>query len=161
MNYEIVTLPAYRAIGLKWEGTFSEIVPNLKNTISLMKGRAGELDHKVNPDVQLGLSYHVIENGFVHYSVFEVSEAQEVPDEMLEIRIPEWTYMKAGHKKGEDIAQTYSALHQWLFDSEYRAYREPGVDYYDPYMPIKHEYYPADQNPDDPHFDIYIPITKK
>ncbi|WP_101842433.1 GyrI-like domain-containing protein [Halobacillus sp. Marseille-P3879] len=161
MTYEIVTLPAYRAVGLKWAGRFSEIDPDLKNVIKQMEERARELEDKVNPDVQLGLSYHVIENGFVHYSVYEVSEEQEIPVGMIEIRVPEWTYVKTTHHKGEDISKTYTDLHNWLFNSDYTAYREAEVEYYDPYMPIKHEHYPIDSDKNDPHFDIYIPIVKK
>ncbi len=157
----MITLPAYRAVGLIWEGTFSEIAPNLKNVIQQVKDRANELEYKVNPTVQLGLSYHVIENGFTHYAVYEVNEEQEVPDGMIEIWVPEWTYVKTTHNKGDDVQQTYTDLHKWLFDSEYTAFREAGVDYYDPYMPIKHEHYPVDHDLNDPHFDIYIPIVKK
>jgi predicted transcriptional regulator YdeE len=159
--YEILTLPAYRAVGLKWEGTFSKIVPNLKNVIQQSEDRADELEYKINPSVQLGLSYHVVENGFAHYAVYEVSEEQEIPDGMIEIRVPEWTYVKTTHNKGKDIQKTYIDLQQWLFDSTYTAFRGAGVDYYDPYMPIKHEYYPVDRDPNDPHFDIYIPIVKE
>ncbi|MCA1011953.1 GyrI-like domain-containing protein [Halobacillus halophilus] len=161
MSYEILTLPAYRAVGLKWEGTFSEIVPNLKNVIKQSEERADELKFKVNPMVQLGLSYHVLKNGFIHYAVYEVNEKQGIPDGMIDIRIPEWTYVKATHQKGKDVQKTYTDLHQWLMDSKYTAFREAGVDYYDPYMPIKHEYYPVGHDPNDPHFDIYIPIVKK
>jgi predicted transcriptional regulator YdeE len=161
VNYKIIKLPSYRAIGLKWVGTFSEIVPNLKKVIQQSEDRAHELEYKVNPSVQLGLSYHVVDNGFAHYAVYEVSEEQEIPDGMIEIRVPEWTYVKTTHTKGMDIQKTYTDLHQWLFDSDYTALRETGVDYYDPYMPIKHEYYPVDRDPNDPHFDIYIPIVKK
>ncbi|WP_026772287.1 MULTISPECIES: GyrI-like domain-containing protein [Sediminibacillus] len=161
MKYQVVTLPAYRAIGLKWEGTFDEIVPDLKNIIEQMKGRASELKEKLNPAVQLGLSYHVVENGFAHYAVYEVGEKQEIPEGMVEIRVPAWTYVKTSHPKGEDVTKTYSDLHQWLFSSDYHVLREDGIKYYDPYMPIKHEYYPVDQDPEDPHFDIYIPLVKK
>lgn len=48
LSYEIVTLPAYRAVGLKWEGTFSEIVPNLKNVIQQVKDCADEVGNKIN-----------------------------------------------------------------------------------------------------------------
>lgn len=161
MSYEIITLPGYRAVGLKWEGIFSEIVPNLKNVILQIEERSVELEYKVNPNVQLGLSYHVIEKGFVHYAVYEVSDEQEIPDGMIEIKVPELTYVKTTHNKGEDIQKTYTDLHKWLLDSDYAAFREAGVDYYDPYMPIKHEHYPVDRDPNDPHFDIYIPIVKK
>ena len=161
MCYEILTLPAFRAVGLKWAGTFSEIVPNLKNVIQQSEERADEIEYKVNPSVQLGLSYHVVENGFAHYAVYEVSDEQEIPEGMVEIKVPEWTYVKTVHNKGKDIQKTYTDLHQWLFDSDYTTFREVGVDYYDPYMPIKHEYYPVDRDPNDPHFDIYIPVVKK
>lgn len=161
LSYEIITLPAFRAVGLKWEGTFSEIVPNLKNVIQQVKDRADELENKVHYNVQLGLSYHVIENNFTHYAVYEVSEEQEIPEGMIEIRVPEWTYVMTTHSKGEDVQKTYTDLHQWGFDSDYTALREDGVNFYDPYMPIKHEYYPSNQDSDDPHFDIYIPIEKK
>lgn len=161
MSYEIITLPGYRAIGLKWEGTFSEIVPNLKNVIRQMEERAIELDYKLNPHVQLGLSYHVIENGFVHYAAYEVNDHQEIPDGMIEIKIPQLTYVKTTHHKGEDIQKTYMDLHEWLLDSDYSAFMEAGVHYYDPYMPIKHERYPVDRDHSDPHFDIYIPIVRK
>lgn len=161
MSYQIVTLPSYRAVGLKWVGTFSEIVPDLKNVIQQSKDRADELEYKVNPSIQLGLNYHVIENGFAHYAVYEVSEEQEIPSGMIEIRVPEWTYVKTTHNKGDNVQKTYRDLHQWLFDSDYNAFREAGVDYYDPYMPIKHEHYPVNSDPNDPHFDIYIPLAKK
>lgn len=161
MDCKIITLPAFRAIGLKWEGTFSEIVPDLKTVIEEARDRADELEGRVNPDVQLGLSYHVIEDGFAHYAVYEVTEEQEIPDGMIEIRVPEWTYVMTAHHKGEDVQKTYTDLHQWLFDSDWTAFREAGVNYYDPYMPIKHEYYPADQDSVDPHFDIYIPVVRK
>ncbi|SHG55936.1 GyrI-like domain-containing protein [Ornithinibacillus halophilus] len=161
MSYEIITLPGYRAVGLKWEGTFSEIVPHLKNIIRQIEERADELAYKVNPNVQLGLSYHVIENGFVHYAVYEVSDQQEIPDGMIEIEVPELTYVKATHNKGEDIQKTYTDLHKWLFASNYTVYKEPGVNYYDPYMPIKHERYPVERDQNDPHFEIYIPIVTK
>lgn len=129
MSYKIIALPTFRAIGLKWEGTFSEIVPDLKNIIQKVKDRANELENKVHPDVQLGLSYHVIENGFTHYAVYKVSDEQETLEGMIEIRVPEWTYVKTTHRKGENVQKTYADLHQWLFDGKYTALREAGVDY--------------------------------
>lgn len=111
----------------------------------------------MNPNVQLGLSYHVIDGGFAHYAVFEVSEEQEIPGGMLEIRVPEWTYVKTTHNKGEGIDKTYSDLHQWFFDNKITPLREAGVEYYDD-MPIKHEHYPVDRDRNDEHYEIYIPI---
>jgi len=56
LSYKIITLPTYRAVGLKWEGTFSEIVPNLQNVIQQVEDRADELENKVNANVLLGLT---------------------------------------------------------------------------------------------------------
>lgn len=160
MNYEIITLPGYRAVGLKWEGKYSEITPHLKDTIRKMVERSIELEYRLDPHIQLGLSYHVIKNGFVHYSVYEVSNKQEVPNGMIEINVPTLKYVKTTHNKGEDIQNTYTNLHKWFFESDYLPYKEMGVDYYDS-IPIKHERYPVDRDPNDPHFEIYIPIVKK
>lgn len=51
-DWRIVTRPAYRAVGMKWEGTFQE-VPELKKVIHQMRQRVDELEHAVNRDVQL------------------------------------------------------------------------------------------------------------
>jgi len=159
MSYELVTLPAYRAIGLKWEGTYSEVNPHLKSVIRQMEERADELEYKLNLNIQLGLSYHVVEDGFAHYAVFQVTEEQQIPDGMIEINVPQWTYVKTHHHQGQDIGSTYSELQRWLNDNGYVALREAGEVYFDP-MPIKHEYYPLDRDPQNPHFDIYIPVER-
>ncbi|MBM7553553.1 putative transcriptional regulator YdeE [Thalassobacillus pellis] len=160
MYYEIVKLPAYRAVGLKWEGPYSE-VSNLKKTIHEMSQRVGELEHAVEPDVQLGLSYHLIPDGFVHYSTFEVNEDQDVPQTMAEIKVPEMTYLKVKHEKGQDIGLTYTEIHRWFKEeNEYTPLEEEGTTYYDD-LPIKHERYPVDRDLTDPHFEILIPLQKR
>ena len=157
--YEIVKIPAYRGIGLKWDGPYTEI-NTLKKLINRMSSRVGELDHAVNPKVLLGLSYHLRPDGFVHYSVYEVSEEQQLPDGMVEINVPEMTYIMTHHKKDQDIGQTYEKIFQWLKNSYYDPYIEPNVEYYDD-LPIKHERYPNDRDVNNPHFDILIPIFKR
>ncbi|WP_141433962.1 GyrI-like domain-containing protein [Bacillus sp. 03113] len=158
-QYEIVKLPAYRGIGLKWDGSYAEI-STLKKLIIRMSSRVGELDHAVNQEVQLGLSYHRRNDGFVHYSVYEVSDMQQVPDGMVEIHVPEMTYLKTHHKKGKDIGQTYKKILQWLKESDYVPYVDRNEVYYDD-LAIKHERYPVDRDLNDPHFDILIPIDRK
>lgn len=157
--YEIVEIPAYRGIGLKWDGPYSE-VSSLKHLINKMSSRVGELDHAVNPKVQLGLSYHLRPDGFVHYSVYEVTEEQQLPDDMIEITVPKMTYFMTHHEKGQEIGQTYYQISQWLKSNDYEPYVEQNVEYYDN-LPIKHERYPNDRDVNDPHFDILIPIIKR
>ncbi|MGR3764304.1 GyrI-like domain-containing protein [Rossellomorea sp. NS-SX7] len=160
MDYEIVELPAYRAIGLKWEGAYTEI-PALRELIQEMNARAGELEHAVNTDIQLGLSYHLRPDGFVHYSVYEVGAKQQIPDGMREIVVKPMTYFRIHHHKGGDIGHTYAKIYQWMKENgEYTPLFESEAVYYDD-LPIKHERYPDDRDLNDPHFDIYIPIKKK
>jgi predicted transcriptional regulator YdeE len=156
---EIAIIPAYRGIGLKWEGSYKEI-SNLKKVIHRMNERLGELDQVINPDLQLGLSYHLRPDGFVHYSVYEVSKHQQIPDDMIEINVPELTCLVTHHKKGEEIDRTYMDIAQWIMDSEYEPYLEPGIEYYDK-LPIKHERYPDNRDFADPHFSILIPVIKR
>ncbi|TLS36960.1 GyrI-like domain-containing protein [Pseudalkalibacillus caeni] len=158
-SYDIVEVPAYRGIGFKWEGPYTEI-HTLKDVILKMSSRVGELEQAVNPEVQLGLSYHLRPDGFVHYSVFEVGEEQEVPEGMVEIKVPEMTYIITHHKKGKDIGESYQNLYQWFKESEYSPYTETDLTYYDD-LPIKHERYPVGRDLEDPHFDILIPVIKK
>lgn len=155
-QYQIVTLPAYRAVGMKWEGTYAEF-SQLKQIIEKMAQRVDELEYAVQPDIQLGLSYHLRPDGFVHYSVYEVTDDQPLPAGMCEIHIPQMTYLLAHHQRGDNVVDTYLQIDKWLSQSEYKPYTEPGVQYYDS-LPIKHERYPFDLQPDDPHFDILIPI---
>jgi predicted transcriptional regulator YdeE len=156
---EIVTIPSYRAMGLKWEGSYAE-VPKLKEVILQMSNRVNELRFVKNPETQLGLSYHLRSDGFVHYSVFEVDNQQELPSGMVQITVPEMTYLKVTHPKGRDIGATYTEIYQWFKECDYRPLKEKGIEYYDD-LPIKHERYPVDRDLEDPHFDILIPVLQK
>lgn len=159
MHYEIIHLPGYRGIGMKWEGRYQEI-GKLKDMIQAVKERAGELGHAAETAALLGLSYHTRPDGFAHYSGYEVKEEQPVPEGLLEFRIPAMTYLVTAHQKGEDVVSTYRNIGQWLQDSPFMPYTEPGVDYFDP-LPIKHERYPSDQGSLDPHFEIRIPVIRR
>lgn len=158
LQYEIVRLPAYRAIGLKWNGSYSE-VGQLKEVIKEMAVRVQELEDVISPEIQLGLSYHLRPDGFTHYSVFKAGNNQFVPNGMVEIIVPELTYLMTQHVKGQNIGQTYMNIQQWLKESGYSIYKEDGIDYYDD-LPIKHEKYPVNRDLTDPHFEILIPIVK-
>ncbi|MGI8315059.1 GyrI-like domain-containing protein [Halobacillus mangrovi] len=158
LNKEIVLLPTYRAIGLKWEGPYEE-VPELKKKIDRMSKRIDEID-AIDPDIQLGLSYHLRPDGFVHFSSYEVNEDHPIPEGMVDITVPELTYLKVHYRKNQNIGETYDKIYRWIMESDYKPYEEADRTYYDP-LPIKHERYPKDREFDNPHFDIFIPITKQ
>ncbi|GGF23731.1 hypothetical protein GCM10010954_23210 [Halobacillus andaensis] len=156
---KIIEIPAYRAVGMKWDGAYTEI-SSLKEMIQTMSERVQEIPQVLYPHIQLGLSYHLRPDGFVHYSVYEVERGAETPEGMVEINVPRHTYVKVHHHKGQDIGQSYANIRDWFKASNYAPYREKGVTYYDE-LPIKHEHYPKERNINDPHFDILIPIIKE
>ncbi|QHE52799.1 GyrI-like domain-containing protein [Pontibacillus sp. HMF3514] len=158
-DYKIVTIPEYRVIGMKWEGPYSE-VQHLKEVIATVSDRLKELEYAVNPKLQLGLSYHLRKDGFVHYSGYEVTDDQVIPNGMIEFQVPEMTYLIAEHEKGQNIGQSYEDIYQWIQENGYVPFQEKEVEYYDK-LPIKHEGYPVDRELEDPHFDILVPVLKE
>ncbi|SET36067.1 Predicted transcriptional regulator YdeE, contains AraC-type DNA-binding domain [Oceanobacillus limi] len=158
-RYQVVELPGYRAIGLKWEGPYKE-VGELKKVIQEMKSRVGELEEAVNSSIQLGLSYHIRSDGFRHYSVYEVTNDQTVPPGMVEVYIPKLSYVTTHHQKEEDVGQTYHDILRFIEENHYIPYREEGIEYFDE-LPIKHEKYPKNQDPINPEFEILVPVMKK
>lgn len=158
-TFHIRTLPGYLLIGLKWEGPYTQ-VNELKHTIKNMHKRSTELKDIIDSQKKLGLSYHTRPDGFVHYSGFQVKENTEIPLGMIDIYIPELTYLITLHQAGDDIGKTYMKIYHWLKDCAYIPYTEPNIEYYDD-LPIKHEVYPVHQDLDQPHFNIMIPITRQ
>lgn len=159
LNYEIVSKKAYRTIGMKWEGSWKDIT-NLKGMIVTMSKRVSELSGAKDPTHQLGLSYHLKNGGFTHYSVYEVDDKQTVPEGMIEFIVPESLYLHVSHPKGKSIGETYHDIFEWILKSEYQLKLEPNVKYYDP-LPIKHEVYMSGRDLNNPYFEIYIPIEKR
>ncbi|WP_440895634.1 GyrI-like domain-containing protein [Amphibacillus sp. Q70] len=151
-TYQIKKLPAYRAMGLKCDVPFTEI-ETIKDTIQSSMSRVNELEYAVNKNMRLGLSYHLRPDGFVYYSVYEVQEQQQLPEDMVEIKIPEMTYLVTKHKVGS-IEETYMKIMEWINKNTYEVFKEPGVEYYDE-LPIKHE-----KHTNESQFEILIPIVK-
>lgn len=156
-DYEIKTLPAYRAMGLKCDVPFTEI-ETIKDVIQDSMSRVDTLEYAVNKNIRLGLSYHLRPDGFVYYSVYEVEEKQQLPEGMVEINIPEMTYLVTKHK-GESIEKTYLKIMEWIRGTEYKAFKEQSIQYYDE-LPIKHERHTNHIDISNPPFAIWIPIEK-
>ncbi|RDY69089.1 transcriptional regulator [Halobacillus trueperi] len=154
VEVNIVALPAFKVRGRKWEGSYEQI-PGLKEVIKKVGSEKEEIK-PVDPDYQWGLSFHTIENGFVHFSGFEV-ENEKSHAEYEEMNVPHHTYMNVHHPKGREIGETYASIYQWFQDGNAKPYLESDTEYYDG-LPLKFEKYPVDRDFDDPHFEIYIPI---
>ncbi|MGR9049580.1 GyrI-like domain-containing protein [Halobacillus faecis] len=154
MEVTIVALPAFKVRGRKWEGSYEQ-VPVLKEVIKKVETEIVEIN-PVDPNYQWGLSVHTIENGFVHFSGFEVEGARSL-GAYEEMNVPHHTYLNVHHPKGREIGETYASIYQWFREGNAKPYLDPETNYYDG-LPLKFEKYPVDRDFDDPHFDIYIPI---
>lgn len=113
----VVAKPAFRAVGLRWEGTFAEAgAGGIRAIHQQLQKRFREIPHIIDPERFFGLSYHARPDsaGFTHYAVVEVSEAAEIPDGMTEIQVPDCTYAKCEHRKGQSIDRSYSGIYAWM-----------------------------------------------
>lgn len=150
----IVEKPAVQTVGMKWEGTFAEAgAGGIRQVIQQMHERRQEIQHVSDPDTLLGLSYHVTEEGFTHYSVLPVSAVHEIPEGMVSISVPALSYARLEHRKGQNIDRSYERIFAWIEEQGYK--KAPGD--------LTHcEEYPIDQDPysEDPEFNILIPILK-
>src|SRR5690554_837717 len=138
-NFKIVEKKGYRAIGMQLSVAWSE-VRKLQPFVSEMSERVNMLPYAVEPNKQLGLSYHNRPDGFTHYSMYEVLKEQEVPEGMIEKRIPSLTYLVTEYRMNENSAEIYNNILAWLNDNGYQPYVESGATYFDA-LPIKHEKY--------------------
>lgn len=46
------------------------------------------------------MSYHLLPDGFVYYSAYEVQGEQPLIEGMVEVNVPEMTYLVTKHKGG-------------------------------------------------------------
>ncbi|MNR10857.1 Bacterial transcription activator, effector binding domain [compost metagenome] len=146
--------PAFLAVGIKWEGTFAEAgAGGIRQVIQQMHDRLHEIQHVSDPNTLLGLSYHVTESGFIHYSALQVSAVHEIPEGMVSISVPALSYARLEHRKGQNIDKSYEQIFAWIEEQGYK--KAPGD--------LTHcEEYPIEQDPytGDPEFNILIPILK-
>ncbi|MCF6410767.1 GyrI-like domain-containing protein [Pseudalkalibacillus salsuginis] len=154
----LVTEESFQAVGLKWEGTFDvAFAGEIRDVQKKMHDRLNEIQFVENPDVLLGLSYHATQNAssFTHYSVVKASQVEDVPSGMVMISVPELTYAKCEHAKGQSIKQSYNNIYDWIKAEGYKENRVGDLTHFEKYQMAQNPY---DQ---DPEFTIMIPITKE
>lgn len=153
----IAVMPAFTAVGMRWEGTFAEAgAGSIRELQREFKTRVSEIGSMARPDELLGLSYHAYPAGetFVHYTAVEVSGADAVPEGMERIEVPSLACAELRHRKGMDIGRSYRDLYAWI--------EREG------YVPLEGslthlEVYPMAQRPEDadPEFTIRIPVKQR
>ncbi|MFD2615337.1 GyrI-like domain-containing protein [Paenibacillus gansuensis] len=143
----------FQAVGIKWEGTFAEAeAGGIRAVQEEVQRRLLEIKHVTDPHTLLGLSYHTDKDRFTHYAVVEVEQAEQVPESMTSVTVPEREYLTYSHPKGDSVQQSYGNLFAWM---ERNGYRHDQRD-------LTHfEKYPMSQDPytTKPEFTILIPVT--
>ncbi|WP_078553821.1 GyrI-like domain-containing protein [Bacillus alkalicellulosilyticus] len=155
---KLITKNSFKAVGLKWEGTFAEAkAGGIRAIQQQIKLRINEIPQTVNPDQLLGLSFHAMpgKEGFTHYSVVEVGSEAPIPDGMVVVTVPSLTYACCKHMKGENISQSYTNLYTWIDQQGFEGDYAYGLTHF--------EEYPMEQDPYDvePEFTMMIPVKKK
>ena len=127
MEPEIVTKPAFTAVGLMYYGK------NQNNEIPEVWGklnpRMGEIEHKTG--VAYGVCGELEEDGRFHYLAgFEVTEATNLPDGMERWDVPEQKYAVFPCSL-ETIGQTYQYVFDtWFSQSGYKKGDGPDFEFY-------------------------------
>jgi predicted transcriptional regulator YdeE len=151
----VIAKMGFRAVGLRWEGTFAEAgAGGIRAVQSELRRRLSEISGIVNPAELLGLSYHANPGatGFVHYCAVEVSGEDEIPAGMTVVEVPARSYAQCRHLKGESIDRSYSNIYAWIEAQGFAAHRGDLTHF---------EVYPMAQDPygPDPEFTIRIPVN--
>ncbi|MFC4598262.1 GyrI-like domain-containing protein [Cohnella hongkongensis] len=151
----VVTKEGYRAIGLKWEGTFAEAgAGEIRRVHEKLRKRLDEIPRPASLSYFYGLSYHANPDsaGFVHYAVVETKDDTGfVPEGMVAIEVPTLSYAKCEHVKGRNIDKSYRNVYEWIERQGHALFRGD-LTHCEIYSLSRDPYDP------DPEFTIMIPI---
>jgi predicted transcriptional regulator YdeE len=151
MEAKLLNKEAFKAIGVKWIGTFEQAAKGeIKNFHRGFLERKNEIECAVNPENILGLSYHINENGFTYYLALEVEDTVAVPEGMELITVPANAFASTEYK-GTAVHEAYTGLYTWIKQNGYSINQSE----------LEHlEEYPGSFDPlkDEPELRIHIPI---
>jgi predicted transcriptional regulator YdeE len=151
MNAKIVKKEPFKAIGVKWIGTFEQAAKGeIKSFHKGFLERKNEIECAVNPENILGLSYHINETGFTYYLALEVEDTVDIPEEMELITVPAYEFASTEYK-GTAVHEAYTSLYTWIKQNGYSLEQSE----------LEHlEEYPGSFDPltDEPELKIHIPI---
>lgn len=151
MDTKIVKKEPFKAVGVKWIGTFEQAAKGeIKNFHKGFLERKNEIECAVNPDNILGLSFHINETGFTYYLALEVEGTVAIPEKMELITVSPYTFVTTEYK-GTAVHEAYTALYTWIKQNGYNLSQ----------IDLEHlEEYPGSFDPltDEPELRIHIPI---
>jgi predicted transcriptional regulator YdeE len=152
MEVKVHNKKAFRAIGVKWTGTFEQAAKGeIKIFHKNFLEKKNQIQNSIQRDKVVGLSYHINENGFTYFLVLEVENASSVPEGMEAISVPEFTFASTEYK-GTQVHEAYTGLYTWIKENGYSLNQSD----------LEHlEEYPGSYNPetDVPELKLHIPIN--
>ncbi|WP_409253118.1 GyrI-like domain-containing protein [Bacillus sp. SCS-153A] len=153
MKPRIITKSGFKALGLKWQGTFAEAAQgDIQRLFSELKEVADGIENKENPGIVKGVSYHNLHGGLTYYLCHEVSKIEEIRYGLEIVEVPSYTYAFLEHH-GPNIMDSYHILYSWIEEKGYNLDQQI----------LEHlEEYPADYDPDEDELRaaIYIPVKE-
>ena len=151
MEIKIVNKEEFKAIGVKWIGTFEQAARGeIKGFHKEFLERRHDIKGAVNPENIFGLSYHINDNGFTYYLALEVEGTPAIPEDMELITVPAYAYASTEYK-GTEVHEAYTGLYAWIKQNGYALNKSE----------LEHlEEYPGSFDPvtDVPKLKINIPI---
>jgi AraC family transcriptional regulator len=153
MEPKIVSKPAFMVVGMKYVGKNEH--QEIKQLWACFNPRVQEIKNIVWGDA-CGVCSMVegLEDGaFEYVAGFEVTQIDDLPNEMVALMVPQQTYAVFEHRGSlESLRNTYEYIHQvWLPQSGHRIANAPELEVYDDKF--------KDFSPDSV-FYIYIPVEK-
>jgi predicted transcriptional regulator YdeE len=151
MQAKVVKKETFKAVGVKWIGTFEQAARGeIKTFHHEFLERKNQIKNAIEPENILGLSYHNTEHGFTYYLALEVKDTQSIPEEMEFITVPAYTFASLEYK-GSAVHEAYTSLYTWVKEKGYTLIQND----------LEHlEEYPGSFDPlkDAPELKIHIPI---
>ncbi|WP_144475948.1 GyrI-like domain-containing protein [Cytobacillus oceanisediminis] len=120
---EIKQCSEIKLVGIRVFCPGNEYIEEIPKASKQLSERVHEIKNVLNPSLQHGAfvvdSCSDEEDGY--WVCVEVSDYEDIPENMVTLRIPAQRYAVIRHKgSNEKIRETYSKLHQWIEGNGYR-----------------------------------------
>jgi predicted transcriptional regulator YdeE len=153
MEPKIVRKEGFKALGMKWQGTFEEASKGgIQKLFPELKAVSDGIENKAEPGIAIGLSYHNLTGGLTYYLCHEVSEIGEIRYGLEIVEVPPYTFAVLEHQ-GPEIMESYQLLYSWIEEQGYSLDQQI----------LEHlEEYSAEYDPQqgDLKLNIYIPVKQ-
>jgi predicted transcriptional regulator YdeE len=156
MGVSKVKVDAFKAIGVRWQGTFQQAqAGEIKELMQQFRESLNELPEGTDKTTILGVSYDVTKEGFTYYLCCKVLDQVQAPEGMELISVPTLTCASYDHATEENVGDSYSKVYQWITENNLTVNDEINLEHL--------EMYPADYHPinEPPRLKIHIPIKDK